>query len=132
MTVTDNGTWVRIVADAGKDLINADGLRVKSVSCPDAQQSAWSEVAELVDVATYEATYPTETERLFLLSLRYDFRATAEFVNRLLSDGKITSTQYDKIRTKLTARRDAINYYIKNKDTMKIAQLKQCLDTIIG
>lgn len=132
MTVTDYGTWVRIVAGEGMDLINADDVRVKSVSCPVAQQTAWREVAELADVATYEAIEPTETERLFLRSLRYDFPAMAEFVNRLLSDGKITVTQYDKIKAKLTARRDAINYYIKNKATMKIAQLKQCIDTIIG
>lgn len=132
MTITDNGTWVYIIAGTGKDLISADGLRAKSVSCPKTQQSAWSEVSELVDVATYEATEPTETERLFLQSLRFDFRATAEFINRLLSDGKITNVQYDKIKTKLTTRKEAIDYYIINRSSMTKAQLQQCTDKIIG
>lgn len=131
MTITDHGTWVSIYAAAGMDLINADGFRTKSVACPTAQQSNWSEVAELV-ADVFDESIMTAQDKLFLQSLRYNFAAIAEYVNDLYSSGKISLDLYNKIKTRMTNRKNAIDYYTRNKATMTKAQLTTCIESIIG
>lgn len=131
MQVIDNGTWVKMIAATGMDLINTEGFRTKTVGCPTAQQSAWSEVAELVE-EVYTAPELTEYDRWFLRTLVFDFQATAEYVRDLRDAKKITTAQFDKIKTKLTARKAGIDYYILNKANITKAQLIQCIDKIIG